>query len=96
MNLDILAFGAHPDDVELGCGGTIIKEVENGKKVGIIDLTLGELGTRGNVEKRKQESKKAKKILGIEIRENMCFKDGFFENTEKNKIELIKKIRCYR
>ncbi|MBO98096.1 MAG: bacillithiol biosynthesis deacetylase BshB1 [Flavobacteriales bacterium] len=96
MNLDILAFGAHPDDVELGCGGTIIKEVENGKKVGIIDLTLGELGTRGNVEKRKQESKKANKILGIEIRENMCFKDGFFENTEKNKIELIKKIRCYR
>ena len=86
MNLDILAFGAHPDDVELGCGGTIIKEVENGKKVGIIDLTLGELGTRGNVEKRKQESKKANKILGIEIRENMCFKDGFFENTEKNKI----------
>ena len=61
MNLDILAFGAHPDDVELGCGGTIIKEVENGKKVGIIDLTLGELGTRGNVEKRKQESKKANK-----------------------------------
>ncbi len=96
MNLDILAFGAHPDDVELGCGGTIIKEVEYGKKVGIIDLTLGELGTRGNVEKRKQESKKANKILGIEIRENMCFKDGFFENTEKNKIELIKKIRCYR
>ena len=88
MNLDILAFGAHPDDVELGCG-TIIKEVENGKKVGIIDLTLGELGTRGNVEKEKQESKKANKILGIEIRENMCFKDGFFENTE-NKIELIK------
>ena len=65
MNLDILAFGAHPDDVELGCGGTIIKEVENGKKVGIIDLTLGELGTRGNVEKRKQESKKANKILGV-------------------------------
>ena len=96
MDLDILAFGAHPDDVELGCGGTIIKEVENGKKVGIIDLTLGELGTRGNAEKRKQESKEANKILGVTIRENMCFKDGFFENTEKNKIELIKKIRYYR
>ena len=82
--LDILAFGAHPDDIELGCSGTILKHLKNGLKVGIIDLTRGELGTRGTVETRNQETIKSTKILGVQLRENMGFKDGFFENYEKN------------
>ena len=80
MKLDILVFGAHPDDVELGCGGTVIKEVQNGKKVGIIDLTRGELGTRGTIETRDVETKVATEIMGVTIRENMDFKDGFFKD----------------
>ena len=96
MEVDILAFGAHPDDVELGCGGTIIKEIQNGKKVGIIDLTRGELGTRGNADIRDSESKLAANILNISFRENMNFKDGFFLNDESHKIEIVKKIRKYR
>ncbi len=95
MKLDILVFGAHPDDVELGCGGTIIKEVQKGKKVGIIDLTRGELGTRGNIKTRNSEANKATKILGVSIRENMDFKDGFLKDDEKHKIKLIRKIRQY-
>jgi len=78
IKLDILAFGAHPDDIELGCGGTIAKEIYNGKKVGIIDLTRGELGTRGDVKTRDVEAENASKILGVEIRENLNFRDGFF------------------
>lgn len=77
MKLDILAIGAHPDDVELGCGATIAKEVANGKKVGIIDLTKGELGTRGTAETRKTEAANAAKILGVNTRINMGFADGF-------------------
>ena len=96
MKLDILVFGAHPDDVELSCSGTIIKHIKKGLKIGIIDLTRGELGTRGTIETRDKETNNASKILGIQIRENMNFKDGFFENSEKNKIELIKKIRKYQ
>ncbi len=96
MKLDILVFGAHPDDVELGCGGTIIKEVQNGKRVGVIDLTRGELGTRGSVKIRDAESKKASQIMGISLRDNMDFSDGFFENTKKNKILLVEKIRNYQ
>ena len=96
MQLDILVFGAHPDDVELGCGGTIIKEVQNGKKVGVIDLTRGELGTRGNRKIRDIETSKASDILGVAIRENMNFKDGFFKDDEEHKIKLIKRIRKYR
>ena len=96
VKLDILAFGAHPDDVELGCGGTVAKEVSKGKKVGIIDLTRGELGTRGSVDLRDQESKLASNILGLELRENLNFKDGFFQNNESNQIEIIKVIRKYR
>ena len=96
VKLDILAFGAHPDDVELGCGGTVAKEVSNGKKVGIIDLTRGELGTRGSVDLRDQESKLASNILGLVLRENLNFKDGFFQNNESNQIEIIKVIRKYR
>ncbi len=86
MKIDILIFGAHPDDVELGCGGTVIKLISQGKKVAIIDLTKGELGTRGTPQTRKEECKNATKILGVEIRENMDFKDGFFENDEYSRI----------
>ena len=96
MKLDILVFGAHPDDVELGCGGTIIKEVQHGKKVGIIDLTRGELGTRGTADIRDKESEKAKGIMGVLMRENMNFRDGFFKDDEEHKIKLIRKIRKYR
>ena len=96
MKLDILVFGAHPDDVELGCAGTILKHIKQGLKVGIIDLTNGELGTRGTSLTRNSETKKATKVLGVHIRENMDFKDGFFENNESNRIDLIKKIRKYQ
>jgi N-acetylglucosamine malate deacetylase 1 len=96
MKLDILVFGAHPDDVELGCGGTVIKEVKAGKSVGIIDLTRGELGTRGTAETRTAETKLATEIMGVAIRENMNFKDGFFKDDEGHKLALIEKIRKYQ
>ena len=96
MKLDILAFGAHPDDVELGCGGTIAKEISLGKKVGIIDLTRGELGTRGTVEIRNQESANAAKILGVTVRENLDMRDGFFVNDEFHQLEIIKMLRKYQ
>ena len=94
--LDILAFGAHPDDVELGCGATIAKHVASGKKVGIIDLTRGELGTRGSVDIRDSEAEKSAHILGLELRKNMNFKDGFFTNDEVHQLELVKVIREYK
>ena len=96
MKLDILAFGAHPDDVELGCSGTIAKEISLGKKVGIIDLTRGELGTRGSAEIRDAEAAKAAKILGVHARENLEMRDGFFVNDEKHQLQIIKMIRKYR
>lgn len=96
VKLDILAFGAHPDDVELGCGGTLAKEISNGKKVGIIDLTAGELGTRGSAEIRTLEANKASKILGLNTRENLNFKDGFFKNNENHQIKVIQVIRKYQ
>ena len=96
MKLDILAFGAHPDDVELGCSGTLAKEISLGKKVGIIDLTRGELGTRGSAEIRDAEARKAGEILGISARENLNMRDGFFVNDEKHQLEIIKMIRKYR
>ena len=96
MKLDILAIGAHPDDVELGCGATLAKEVSNGKKVGIIDLTRGELGTRGTAETREVESAMAARILGVAVRENMEFADGFFVNDKVHQLELIKMIRKYK
>lgn len=96
MKLDILAFGAHPDDVELGCGATIAKEISFGKKVGIIDLTRGELGTRGSAEIRDQEAAAAAKILGVSARENLAFRDGFFTNDEKHQLEIIRMIRKYQ
>ena len=96
MKLDILAFGAHPDDVELGCSGTIAKEISLGKKVGIIDLTRGELGTRGSVEIRNNESDAAAKILGVSIRENLDMRDGFFINDESHQMRIIEIIRKYK
>jgi bacillithiol biosynthesis deacetylase BshB1 len=96
MKLDILAFGAHPDDVELGCSGTIAKEVSQGKKVGIIDLTRGELGTRGSVETRNSESAKASEILGVLVRENLDMRDGFFVNDEAHQMKVIQMIRKYQ
>ncbi|GAB1858494.1 bacillithiol biosynthesis deacetylase BshB1 [Flavobacteriaceae bacterium MHTCC 0001] len=96
MKLDILAIGAHPDDVELSCGGTIAKEVALGKKVGIIDLTKGELGTRGTVDTRKEEATAAAKILGVRIRENLGFNDGFFVNDKMHQLALIEKIRKFK
>ena len=96
MKLDILAFGAHPDDIELGCGATIAKEVSLGKKVGIVDLTQGELGTRGSAELRMIEANNAAKILGVSVRENVGFADGFFTNDKKHQLEIIKMIRKYR
>ncbi len=96
MKLDILAIGAHPDDIELSCAGTIAKEVDKGKKVGVLDLTRGELGTRGTAETRDQEAAQAAKILGLTIRENLKFKDGFFINNEEHQLEIIKIIRKYK
>jgi bacillithiol biosynthesis deacetylase BshB1 len=96
MKLDILAIGAHPDDVELGCGATIAKEVHNGRKVGVIDLTRGELGTRGTAETRKSEAAEGAKILGVALRENMGFADGFFLNDKAHQLQLIAMIRKYQ
>lgn len=96
MKLDILAFGAHPDDVELGCGGTLAKEIALGKKVGIVDLTRGELGTRGSAEIRDQEAAAAAKILGVAVRENLRMRDGFFINDEPHQMQIIQMIRKYR
>lgn len=96
MKLDILAFGAHPDDVELGCAATIAKEVALGKKVGIVDLTRGELGTRGSAELRDEEAAKAAEILGVTVRENLRFADGFFVNDKTHQLEIIKMIRKYQ
>ncbi len=96
MKLDILAFGAHPDDVELGCGGTLAKEIALGKKVGIVDLTRGELGTRGSAEIRDQEASAAAKILGVSVRENLNMRDGFFVNDEEHQLAVIRMLRKYQ
>ena len=96
MKIDILAFGAHPDDVELSCGGTILKEIHNGKTVGIIDLTKGELGTRGNAQTREIEASNAASILGVSFRNNLSFSDGFIVNDKAHQLEVIKLIRHYQ
>jgi len=96
MKLDFLVIAAHPDDAELGCGGTILKLISLNKKIGILDLTKGELGTRGNAEIRDQEASKASQILGISVRENLGFRDGFFTNDEVHKLKLIHAIRKYK
>jgi bacillithiol biosynthesis deacetylase BshB1 len=96
MKLDILAIGVHPDDIELGCSGTLINEINRGKKVGILDLTQGELGTRGTVETRHEEAANAARIIGAVIRENLKMRDGFFRNDEAHQIQLIESIRHYQ
>ncbi len=96
QTLDILAFGAHPDDVELSCAGTLMKHIEAGMSVGIIDLTQGELGSRGTVDTRYQEADAASKIMGISTRVNLKMADGFFENNEGNQRIIIEQIRKYR
>ena len=96
MKLDILAIGAHPDDVELGCGATLAKEIAAGKKVGILDLTRGELGTRGTPEIRDQEAKAAAEILGAVVRENIAIPDGFFTNSKENQLKIIEVLRKYQ
>lgn len=96
MKVDILAIGAHPDDVELGCGGTLAKLISEGKKVAIVDLTQGELGTRGTNVTRAQEAASASEILGISARENLKMKDGFIHNSEEYQIQIVKMIRKYQ
>ncbi len=94
--LHILAIAAHPDDIELGCAGTIIKHIEAGDSVGIIDLTEGELGTRGSVELRYEEAKKAAELMGVKVRLNAKMEDGFFKNNKENQLKLIEYIRYFR
>ena len=96
MKLDVLAFGAHPDDVELGCAGLLLVEKANGKRVGIIDLTQGELGSRGTMETRYQEALKAAAILSTDVRENLKMRDGFLQNDEVNQLKIISVIRKYK
>jgi len=96
MKLDILAFGAHPDDVELAASGTILKQIEFGKKVGVVDLTLGELGTRGSASIRLIEAKNAAQILKLEVRENLQLPDGFFEINEESLLKVVHQIRKYK
>ena len=96
MKINILAFGAHPDDVELCCSGTLLRHIEKGYSTGIIDLTRGELGTRGNAETRIKEAEKAAEILGIEVRENLGMADGFFANDKEHQLKVIQMIRKYQ
>ena len=96
MKLDILAFGVHPDDVELGCAGTIISAIAEGKKVGVIDITQGELGTRGTVETRYVEAAAAAKVMGVEVRKNLKMEDGFFKHDKTNLRLIIEMIRKYQ
>lgn len=96
MKLDLLVMTVHPDDAELGAGGTIAKYVAEGKKVGIVDLTRGELGTRGTAETRTKEAQDAAEILGVVVRENLDLRDGFFENKEMEQREIIKCIRKFQ
>jgi len=94
--LDVLVFAAHPDDAELGCSGTIAAQIAQGNKVGIVDFTQGEMGTRGTPEIRLQEAENAAKILGLTIRENLGFQDVFFRDDEEHQLKLIQAIRKYQ
>lgn len=96
QKLDVLAFGAHPDDVELGAGGTLIRLIEQGKRVGIVDLTRGQLGSRGTVEDRASEAAESARIMGLHARENLGFEDGFFLNDRKHRESVIQMIRYFR
>lgn len=96
MKLDILALAAHPDDTELGCAGTLLVHIAQGQNVGVVDLTRGELGTRGSAEIRDQEAADSAKLMGLAIRENLGFRDGFFINDESHQLAIIQKIRKFR
>ena len=96
MSIDVLAIGAHPDDVELGCGGTIRKMADQGYRVAVVDLTEGELGSRGSVEMRKLESERATEVLGIHERVNLGIPDGQIENSRTNQLKLIDVVRRLR
>lgn len=96
MKLDILVLSAHPDDAELGCGGTIAAHIAQGRTVGIVDFTKGELGTRGTVETRKQEANEAAKIMGVAVRENLGLPDGFFQNKKEEQLIVVQAIRKFR
>lgn len=96
MKVDILAFAAHPDDVEISCSGTLIKHIEAGHKIGIIDLTRGELGTRGSAEIRLKEAADASAMMGISIRENLGLEDGFFDLSVENKLKVVQQIRKFK
>lgn len=96
IKLDILAFGAHPDDVELSCAGTLIKHAELGYKCGVIDLTRGELGTRGTVSDRDHEANEAASIMKLTVRENLGMRDGFIKNDEEHQLKIIECIRKYK
>lgn len=96
MKLDILAFAAHPDDVELSCSGTLLHHIAMGKKVGIVDLTRGELGTRGSAELRDEEAANSSKIMGLHARENLRMADGFFEDNKEHQLKIIEMIRKYQ
>jgi len=96
MKLDILAIGVHPDDVELSCSGTLLKAISAGKKVGILDLTRGELGTRGNAAIREKEAAEAAKLMGALVRENTDMPDGFFRHNRKNILKIVRIIRKYQ
>ncbi|MEJ6979335.1 bacillithiol biosynthesis deacetylase BshB1 [Pedobacter sp. P351] len=96
MKIDILAFAAHPDDAELSCSGTLLMHKALGKKIGIIDLTRGELGSRGTAETRDLEAKESSNILGLDVRENLGMRDGFFVNDEDHRLQIITKIRQYQ
>jgi len=93
MKVDILAFAAHPDDIEISAAGTLIKHIQAGKTVGIVDLTQGELGTRGTIQTRYAEAEEAGKIIGIHYRTNLKMADGFFEDNMENRLAIIKEIR---
>lgn len=96
MKLDVLAIGVHPDDVELSCAGVLLVEKKNGKRTGIVDLTQGELGTRGTAETRRQEAAASGIILGLDVRENLGLADGFFKNEEKEQLAIITALRKYK
>ncbi len=96
MKLDILAIAAHPDDVELSCSGTLLKHISFGKKCGVLDLTRGELGTRGSAELRMKEAANSSKILGLSVRENLKMADAFFKNDEEHQLKIIEIIRKYQ
>lgn len=96
MKLFVLAFGVHPDDVELSCSGTLINELKKGNSAGVIDLTAGELGTRGSAAIRAQEASAAAQIMGLSLRENLGMRDGFFRNDEEHQLKVIHAIRKYQ